>query len=289
MDRSCGTVVAAVTTRGRILLSALLGRPVLGPDRLTLGRVVDLTVDLGGPHPVVRRVSVRARRRTTRLVAFAGLSGLHASLRGAGPSVDEDLRDREVLLARDVLDTQVVDLEGHRLCRVSDVVLVEQADGELGVVGVDVGFGALLRRVGAGRLAAPLPEVLVDWADLHLTSSRGHVVQLSTGASGMRRLDAYGVAELVARLSASQAVDVLACLEPSTAAAALAASHPSHRERLVNLLPDETVSAVTAAAPPEERDDLRTGTPVHRRHLRTAGWRLHRPSSRVRPQRRSTR
>jgi hypothetical protein len=54
------------------------------------------------------------------------------------------LEDRELLLAQDVLDTQVVDLVGRRLSRVSDVFITAGPDSKLEVAAVDVGARSLL-------------------------------------------------------------------------------------------------------------------------------------------------
>lgn len=52
-----------------------------------------------------------------------------------------------LLLGRDVLDTQVFDIAGKRLARVGDVRL-EEDQGTLRAVGVEVGVGAVMRRLG---------------------------------------------------------------------------------------------------------------------------------------------
>ena len=83
-----------------------------------------------------------------------------------------------VLLVRDVLDTQIVDVVGQRLARVADVVLTPTADGHLELIGVEVGFGGVLRRLHLPVLRSG--EDVVVWSDLHLTSERGHAVQLAT-------------------------------------------------------------------------------------------------------------
>ncbi len=70
------------------------------------------------------------------------------------PSTTDALDDDEILLVRDVLDTQIVDVVGQRLARVADVVLTRTADDRLELVGVEVGFGGVLRRLGLRRLAA---------------------------------------------------------------------------------------------------------------------------------------
>jgi hypothetical protein len=190
----------------------------------------------------------------------------------------------EVLLARDVMDTQVVDLLGHHLSRVSDVLL-EGADhpGEerLLVVAVDLGTAGLLRRLGLGLLAGG-SVVAVEWRHLHLTSTRGHAVQLTTDQAGFRTLDPHGLAELLTRLSTPRARDVIRAIDPARAAAAIHHSHPHAGRRLVHALSSEERARLVAHAADEHaRTITRLGRPTspahHRRYRRTAGWRLHRP------------
>ena len=114
-------------------------------------------------------------------------------------------------MARDVLDTQVVDVAGQRLARVADVVLALAGGaggaGRTGleVVGVEVGFGAVLRRLGLRRMTPARTEDVVAWSDLHLTSERGHTVQLAAARSAVHRLDARGLAALVSRVDTDSA------------------------------------------------------------------------------------
>jgi hypothetical protein len=244
---------------------------------------------------LVHRLVIRADRRSTYLLPWSGV----ADLTGSGVQLREgtDLRAAavdpahlplqadELLLARDVVDTQVVDLDGQRLTRVSDVLLLRRADGREEVAAVDVGIGAVLRRAGLGRLAGWASPVAVDWQDLHLTSSRGHLVQLSTDTAGFRTLDPRGLAELLTRLSAAKAADVIRTVEPSRAAEAVRHSHPETGRHLMHALDPEDARRVVEAASAAHAERLaelrRYGHPVRRRRFRrTAGWRVHRRTPR---------
>src|SRR2546423_8904717 len=64
--------------------------------------------------------------------------------------------DSELWLSRQILDKQIVDMDGRRVVRVNDLQL-SQVEGSLLLVGVDVGSRGLARRVsleGLGRRAA---------------------------------------------------------------------------------------------------------------------------------------
>ena len=121
----------------------------------------------------------------------------------------------------------------------------------------------------------------MDWQDLHLTSNRGHVVQLSTSTAGMHRLDARGLAELLARLSTDKAADVIRTVGPERSAEALSVSHPILRHQLVRSLGPVEAREVIDAAPPAAAKHLaellhRVDVPG-RRLLRTAGWWIRQP------------
>jgi hypothetical protein len=237
----------------------------------------------------VGHLLVKAGRSSGYLAAWSDVEGLTAAgvvLRSDAQPVSVSLarpplQGEELLLARDVMDTQVVDLRGHRLSRVSDVLLRPRSNA-LEVVAVDLGTAGLLRRLGLGWLVRHRPVLAVDWSDLHLTSPRGHRVQLSVRAASFRRLDARGFAELLTRLSTHKAIDLIRAVDPAHAAAAIHRSHPHTGRRLVNALrPDDQQRLQAAAARSHARTIMRLGRPGsplrRRRFLRTAGWRLHRP------------
>src|SRR5205807_1749644 len=69
---------------------------------------------------------------------------------------DAQLPSEALRLARDLLDKQIVDTHGAKVVRVNDLQLSE-VDGQLRLVGADVGLRGLLRRVGA-EAVRELPE-----------------------------------------------------------------------------------------------------------------------------------
>jgi magnesium transporter len=95
-------------------------------------------------------------------------------------------REGEVLLARDILDKQLIDIDGRRVIRANDLQLC-QSDGLVRVTAVDVSGEALIRRLTFGRLfratsgqvrtpagkeeeeprrRSPGPAKLIEWRDI---------------------------------------------------------------------------------------------------------------------------
>lgn len=246
-----------------LLLSRIIGHDVRDPEGRVLGRLTDLTVSLAQPsgrHRVERMV-VTCRRRQLLVpwdqVAYSVRDEIVVS--SAAESSTGSLHEHEILLARDVLDTQVIDVVGQRLARVADVVLVRTEGGALELAGVDVGFGAVLRRLHLGALMTSTREDLIDWADVHLTSERGHAVALASPRAAVHHLDARGLAALISHLDTDSAAEVLAVKSPAEGADVVSTAHPAVGERVLRALPASDAARIVAEMPE------RQATPWRRR------------------------
>lgn len=243
----------------QVLLSDLLGSDIRSAEGDVVGHLVDMTVEVRDDHPRVRRLAIGRRRRIRAFVDWEAVTSFeHDDIQLSVPHADavghtdgHGLSRRELLLSRDVLDTQIVDVAGKRMARVSDVLL-SRTDEIVRVVAVDVSAAGVWRRLGLDRIAERVAEQGVDWADLHLTSARGHALQLSTPGSGVHRLATPELAALVAHLPTVRAAQILDAVSPSAAAAALSASHPRVGAQLLHAVSRDTASSVVARMPTDD-------------------------------------
>ncbi len=262
-----------------LLLSRVIGQPVLASDGASVGRLADVSVRLHTePHTVAHYVVRRSHARTLVVPAadltehedYLGLAGDDLS-RYEVDGISAALGPDEILLKRDVLDTQIVDVVGQRLARVADVLLARRADGRLETVGVEVGFGGVLRRMGLGR--SGIGDDVVAWSDLHLTSERGQQVQLGAPRSAVHRLDARSLGALLSRVDTDAATEILAVKEPALAAQAVRSAHPDIGERVLRAMPAPLAERILAAMPTEHagrwRKRLDRGRIHGRRFLRS--------------------
>src|SRR5579883_1034914 len=134
-----------------LYLSQLLGNAIRDEQGEKVATLRDLVVRLDPDEPYDRvkgLVATISRRSVYLPWEYVGaLDGAELVL--SVPRVDLrpfERREGEMLLRRDVLDKQLVDIEGRRVIRANDLQLVP-ADGALRVVGVCVSGRALLRRL----------------------------------------------------------------------------------------------------------------------------------------------
>src|SRR5947207_14800725 len=152
-----------------LYLSQVLSRPIRDLDGERVATIKDVVIRLGqDDHPPVTGFVARYRRRDFFLgrwrTAEFGAHGvrLNTDILDLRPFVR---RDGEVLLARDVLDKQLVDVDGKRVVRVNDVQLIEAAN-EWRVTGADVSLVGLWRRLAPAFMRSGRPVEVIDWADV---------------------------------------------------------------------------------------------------------------------------
>ena len=222
--------VAARALGGSLIsLAALLGSNVEDPEGQTVGRLHDVVVSWTKPetYPTVSSIVVRTGHRDVgigaRWVTIAPPNTVRLQSSAVYARVAER-RPADVALAHDVLDRQVVDAEGVQIVRPSDVYLAP-IDGRIDLIGVEIGPGALIRRLGPKRLRGHVrPQRVLDWATI-----RGFSPARTEGMrSRSRRTDLAGRAGAGLVLDAS-AGDVRR-LHPSELKAALEAAEGSGAE-----------------------------------------------------------
>jgi CBS domain-containing protein len=268
-----------------VSLAGLLGRPVRHRGGEVVGRVTDVVVrwDTDEPYPPLSGVVVKvaARRAFVPASAVASVSQQEVTLATARLDLrDFAAREGETALASEVLDHQLVDIDGARVIRAADLYLATVGEG-VRLVGVDVGFGSLLRRLGPARWRTrPTPEAVIDWASVQsfgpdagaggarLARHRGELntlrpaeladlledlgrrerqellelVNPDTAADALEEMDASELHQLLAETDTARAARLLARMEPDEAADALRDLSPEERAALVAELPAEAAA-----------------------------------------------
>jgi len=161
-------------------------------------------------------------------------------------------RDNEVKLVDDVIDHQMVDVDGVRVFRAADLFLA-RVGGGYRLVGADVGFSTLVRRLGPARWRVrPHPDRVIDWAAIQPFSDPGEPVRLSRANSELRRLRPGELADLLEELGRSQRQELLAALDAETAADALEEMEPDELSVLLRDADPEQAASLLAEMEPDE-------------------------------------
>lgn len=247
-------------TTGQVYLSRLLGTPILDAQGARMARVKDLVAHFGeSPHPPVTGLVARGGRRSF-YVSWSKVAG--ASERGIRlntSTIDIRLferRDGEVLLREDVLDKQLIDVDGHRVVRANDLLLAED-EGRYRLVGVDVSVQGLLRRLGprdwTGSLAS---HALIDWADVESFATDVPMVRLRVSHDGVSKLHPVEIAQIVDALSQRQGQEILASLNDEQAADMVQELDPDDAADLLEGIAPERAADILDEMEPDDAADV---------------------------------
>jgi CBS domain-containing protein len=244
-----------------ISLAGLIGSPVRNPAGDPIGKVVDVVARWDGqePYPPITGLVLKVGGRRT----YAAMDQV-AEVRRDGVRLESAVlnllefsrREGEILLGRDVLDHQLVDVDGRQVIRPADLYLANTPGPNgtvLRLVGVDVSAQTLLRRLGPKRWRGlPTPEKVIDWATVHPFGSEGSQLRLRASGDELRRLRPGELADLLEDLGRDARRELLASLEPEAAADALEEMDPEELEALLRETPPEEAAPLVAKMEPDE-------------------------------------
>jgi CBS domain-containing protein len=243
-----------------VSLAGLVNSIVTNQAGLEIGRLVDVVARWDGeePYPAVTGIVVRVGSRLAfvSIDQIAEVANEHVQLRSARLDlVDFARRPGEVMLARDVVDHQLVDVDGVQVIRAADLYLA-RVGGTLRLVGADVSLQTLIRRLGPKHWRGrPTPDKVIDWAAIQPFSGEVPNVRLRTSHEGLHRLRPGELADLLEDLGRSARQELLAALELETAADALEEMDPEELGALLRETPARQAADLVANMEPDEAVD----------------------------------
>jgi len=170
----------------------------------------------------------------------------------------------ELYLVADLLDKQIVDVDGRKVVRINDIE-VANAGGRLRVVAADVGVAGLLRRLGLrsfGRRFTPaiykrVPRAMIAWDSVApIREPNPTQVRLSVKESKLARMHPSELAEIIGDLSAREAVAVVQQLDDETAADAFEHLDPDTQKTLIEDIGTERAADIIEEMDADDAADL---------------------------------
>jgi CBS domain-containing protein/sporulation protein YlmC with PRC-barrel domain len=253
-----------------VALSELIGAPVRDAAGLAAGRVREVAV---APQDHPTRVAYLVIRTA------AGERVLPAdSLTACGPTVraatNADAWERYapsdgvLLLKRDLLDQQIIDVHGRKVVRVNDVEIDSTPTNShvaLHVVSVDVGARGAVRRLMKGAVPAfslrallvRIPPRVIPWkyVDL-LETDPSRRVKLKIAYEGLSRLHPADIADIVEDLPPAEREAVFETIDEEVAAEALEEIDPDIQVSIVESLDSNRAADIVEEMDPDAAADL---------------------------------
>lgn len=220
-----------------IYLSQLMGNPVYAADGEKIGTVSDLGIATGEVFPRVTSLAFKGPGRTPFMISWRKYVDTYdeKEIHLKVPAVEirfSYLQPDEVLIARDILNKQIVDTRGMRVVRVNDLKLSDTSSTQLRLLGAEVGARGILRSLSpalehvalkvARTFGHPIPERIIAWSYMDLVERDLSNVKLSVSHKTLDDMHPADIADIIERLDPRLRGQVFAQLDDEQRAGAMA-------------------------------------------------------------------
>ena len=253
-----------------VSLSELLGSTVYDASGVVSGRVREVALAPQEDRSRVALLIVKtpAGNRMLPLTAVSAINGGIRASTAAAEWAAADGSEGLLLLSRDLLDQQVIDVHGRKVVRVNDVDFHHdsaQNRSVLRVGGVDVGARGAIRRLLKGMVPAAVLRVLLvrippreipwDFVDL-IETDPARRVRLKISHERLSKLHPADIADIVEDLAPDEREAVFETLEEGVAAGALEELAPKVQRAVLESLDSDRAADIVEEMEPDAAADL---------------------------------
>ncbi len=254
---------AVAPPQPRILhLSLVVGGDLVDGGGGRLGEVDDLIVRLGeDEYPPVSGVLATVAGRQVFVPAdqIAEVEHGRVTLRTIRLDLKPfERRPQEVLLKGDVLDRQLINVDGARLVRANEIELA-RLEGWYRVVGVDIGLRGFARRLLPRALARNVGSgTFLDWGSVEPFTGHVPTVRLRVPHPKLARLHPAQLADLVEAASHREGEEIIQAVghDPELEADLFEELEAGHQVEFLEERTDAEVAAVLARMESDDAADL---------------------------------
>jgi CBS domain-containing protein/sporulation protein YlmC with PRC-barrel domain len=256
-------------------LSELLGATVYDRSGSSAGKVREVTV---APQEDPTRIAglVVKTRFGDRLLNPKTISSINGGIRIGTLSTEWSpygTGEGMLLLGRDLLDQQIIDVHGRKVVRVNDVDIHEEVGHEhvvLKLAAVDVGARGAIRRllkgvVPSGALQALLSKVpprMIPWEFVDLIETDpARRVKLKIALDRLASLHPADIADIVEELAPAEREAVFETLDEEVAAQTLEEIDPKLQVAILSSLDSERAADIVEEMDPDAAADVLADMP----------------------------
>ena len=260
------------TEFNELYLSAVIGRSVINSKGEGLGILRDLIMVPGEVFPEVSHIVIKSRKGMKTLpwnevalfthVVISAVSAYPPGLATYEP------QESEILVKRDLLDKQIVDVDGAKVVRVNDIKL-GNLNSKLCIFSVDIGFRGLLRRLNYERfgeqiariLGKEIPNAEISWEYVQPLEANSSRLALNIARDQMNEIHPADLADIIENIPIQSIRTVLDSIDAETTGETIYELEADMRNVVISQLNDEQVTDILEEMEPDEAADVLSDLP----------------------------
>ena len=264
------TFLMSLRSNGRVSLTALLGTPVTDASGQLRGRLKDVAVATGADAGKVAGLVLKSRAGLVLVPSQDVIETPAGTLELRSTDAIVPLKDEGsfLFLQQDLVDRQIIDINGRKVVRVNDVDLEWMQQGDvriLRVVEVEVGLRGAFRRVFKGILPRASLESLsrkfkyrgIPWHFVDVIEvDPARRVKLRIAHERLADMHPSDLADILEDLAPAERDAVFTSLDEEVAAEALEEVDPKLQKSLLEKLDEERIADIVEEMDPAAAADL---------------------------------
>lgn len=259
---------------GDIFLSELIRRPVYDPKGEVIGRIKDIIVVRGITLPEISALIIEKNNKFY-IIEWNNVNLFNKIIISTYLQTERietyHHNDSDLLAVRDILDKQIVDVNGVKVVKVNDIKL-EGYDGGAVLIAVDIGKRGLLRRVVRGHINNKLlniilsrvPVQLISWNYIQPLKPKLDSISLTVPVQVVSELHPADIAEIISRVSKDEGTHLLKDLDIETAAEALSELEPEKQAEIISSIDTAKAADLLEEMPPDDAADVLADLPAEK-------------------------
>jgi magnesium transporter len=259
---------------GEVFSSEIIRKPVLDPKGEEIGKVKDLVIIRGETLPVVSAL-ILERKKQLFCLPWGHLNIFNKKIISTriytGTLQPYELKEEDLLVVRDILDKQIVDVNGAKVVRVNDIKL-EGLKTFAVLTAIDVGIRGIMRRLGVERggedlfriFKKTLPYSLISWNYLQPLEPKLTKISLTVPRQILSELHPADIADIISSISQKEGVSFIDNLDVETAAEALSELESDVQTDIISRMDSDRASEIIEMMPPDDAADILSDLPAEK-------------------------
>ncbi len=253
-----------------LYLSQMLGKPVVDNTGEKIGTISDLAISTGEVFPRITSLAFQGPGRVPFMISWRKYvdefddDGITLQVESHDIRFSY-LQPDEVLLARDLMDRQIVDTQGLKVVRVNDLKL-SVSGSQLRLLGAEVGIRGILRGLApwieratcavCKAFGKKLDEQIIAWNYMDLLDRDLSEVQLSVTHKRLDELHPADVADILEQLDPQQRANVFQHLDDAQATEAISEMEDEYQSDFIESLDNKQAAGLLGNMDPDDAADI---------------------------------
>ena len=264
-----------MTSQITFYLSQVTGCKIYDLNGKRLGKVIDIIVNTaqhGHPHeeafrPVIVGIKTKIKGEIQYLnfefIKIENNKNSFSFICNQAVQLPESTIENCLPLVKNILDRQIVDINGRKLVRVNDIRLVS-IDPAIYAIAVDISTEGLLRRLGVANtinkllklFKLNLPSQFILWDNVEAFDTSNFNIKLSQSSSKLQLLHPSDLADIIEEMGSLSRRKFFESLDEEKAADVLEEMEPYAQAQIIESLSISKAADVLEKMPADEVADL---------------------------------